>query len=842
MIKKISKLIICLVLSSIPLSSLKAQELSFFYPEEIKNLKSEILTPNQFFGTPMGEHHLQYESVVAYMQYLNSVSPRMLIQFMGKTHQQRPIISVVISSEERLAPYKKSAPNSVMQLSKELYPGRDQFDEDLLINWLGYSVHGNEASGVNSSVITAYLLVASNDSYVENILNNSITVMIPAINPDGVTKYATWVNGNLARAGNNDLNNREFNPPAPSSRSNHYWFDLNRDWLVATQPEGKAVQKLYHNWRPNIVNDYHEQGGTGGTYFAPGVRSKTNPFIPDENWLLTAEVSKWHAKYLDRVGQKWFSQRGYDSFFTGKGAAYPSLFGSLGILYEQINPKGLNRLVKGKEYSLAVATRNQVLLSFSSLNAAQELKGELLDYRKNYRNLVIKQNGIDLAKGYLFKAGSDPSMAAEFMKILEGNKVDYYRNPKDKKGEESYLVPFSQPHLSAALSIFETQTKYIDTTFYDLSTWTVPLAYNIEYSKVVMPSLDGLEPAKVKFIKRSAPAKSEFGYIIPIDDLYSYNLLYYLTSKGVSVKASKKALSLKTAEEQLNLGLGTVLVDCKEQTLKSEAIYELIEEYYQQLSDCNDKVRGFIAKANIQIYPLDEKGYKVVNKAKKEFTTVTTPKIAILIGSGGQYSVSGELWHLLDFKYRVPVTLIDINKIDENTLSPFNVIVATGNLALNSQTTSYLTTWAKKNTLIAIRGGYRLAQKLKHPSISLKKVKLPNQTRRYKPMPGVIVESKIDLKHPLSVGLTKPTLPLFINNDIILQESVATKFTTFANISSKPILSGFVPSSIVELLKDTPYIVSQPRYIYFPFNPNFRAHWAASSRVFMNAIFYRELL
>ncbi|MFA5713129.1 MAG: M14 family zinc carboxypeptidase, partial [Bacteroidales bacterium] len=270
MIKKISRIIICIVLSSTPLLSLQAQELSFFYPDEIQNLESTILSPNQFFGTPMGEHHLQYESVVAYMQYLNSVSPRVLIQLVGKTHQQKPIIAVVISSKERLAPYKKEAPPSLHQLGKELYPGREQFGQEELINWLGYSVHGNEASGVNSSVITAYLLVSSTDSYVENILENSITVIIPAINPDGVNKYATWVNSNLARAGNNDRYSIEFNPPAPSARSNHYWLDLNRDWLVATQPEGKAIQRLYHNWLPNIVNDYHEQGGTGGSYFAPG--------------------------------------------------------------------------------------------------------------------------------------------------------------------------------------------------------------------------------------------------------------------------------------------------------------------------------------------------------------------------------------------------------------------------------------------------------------------------------------------------------------------------------------------------------------------------------------------
>ncbi|MFA5713604.1 MAG: hypothetical protein WC960_05440, partial [Bacteroidales bacterium] len=555
-----------------------------------------------------------------------------------------------------------------------------------------------------------------------------------------------------------------------------------------------------------------------------------------------AKLSKWHAKYLDRVGQSWFSQRGYDSFFTGKGAAYPSLYGSLGILYEQINPRGLNRMVKGREYSLAVATRNQVLCSFSSMSGSIEMKEELMEYRKKYRNIVVENNGIDLSKGYLFKAGSDPSIATEFMQLLEGNHIDYYRNPKDKAGDESYLVPFSQPNLAAALSIFETQTKFSDTTFYDLSTWTVPLAYNIEYYTVTMPPLDGLPNHKVHIIKEQAPKQSNFGYLISVKDLYSYNLLYYLTSNGVEVKAAKKALSLKGDQDRLQLEIGTLFIESKEQKMGSEAIYALLQNYYQELATESDKIRGFVAKGNIKIYPLSQQEYSKLEKSKREFTPITTPKIAILIGKGSQSSAVGELWHLLDHKFRVPVTLLDVAKTDEQTFDRYNVIVTTGNPAFTKEELNRLTNWAKSNTLIAIRGGHRLAQKIKLPSIATKKVELPNETRRYRPMPGIIVESRIDLRHPLSIGLTKATLPLFINNSTILEESVSEKFHPFATLTAKPLLSGFITPQIEELLKGTPYIVSQPGYIYFPFNPNFRAYWAASSRLFLNALFFRELL
>lgn len=140
-------------------------------------------------------------------------------------------------------------------------------DKMPLVNWLGYSVHGNEASGMNASALVAYALAASEDPMVMDMLEKNVIILQPALNPDGSQRYAGWVNANLSLAGVTDPNTREFREPAPSSRTNHYWFDLNRDWLLAQHPESRSRLEIFHQWLPTMLNDYHEHGSFLSTFF-----------------------------------------------------------------------------------------------------------------------------------------------------------------------------------------------------------------------------------------------------------------------------------------------------------------------------------------------------------------------------------------------------------------------------------------------------------------------------------------------------------------------------------------------------------------------------------------------
>ena len=188
------------------------------------------------------------------------------------------------------------------------------------VAWMAYSIHGNEPSGSNAAMLYAYYLASSNSDDVKNQLKNSIILLDPSLNPDGLQRFANWVNSNKNLIPNPDNNDREFSEVWPGGRTNHYWFDLNRDWLPVQLPESKARIKTFTDWLPNIVTDHHEMGTNSTFFFQPGIPSRVNPLIPNFNQELTEKIAKYHSEHLDKIGSLYYSKENYDDFYFGKGS------------------------------------------------------------------------------------------------------------------------------------------------------------------------------------------------------------------------------------------------------------------------------------------------------------------------------------------------------------------------------------------------------------------------------------------------------------------------------------------------------------------------------------------
>lgn len=862
-----------------------ASEFRSFYPEEVGRLNVDIQSPEQFFGAKIGGMHLSYELVSSYMRYLASVSNRVHLRLDGATYEGRPFISLLISASSN---FKNVQPQGVLS---------SQISKDLLVNWLGYSVHGNEASGVNASVVMAYLLAAGEGSYITDILEKSVVVMVPALNPDGVSGYANWANSNISFAVNTDEHNREFKQQAPTSRSNHYWFDLNRDWLFAQHPEIRSVLRLFHEWNPHIVNDFHEHGNVSGTYFSPGIKSSTNPLIDSQNWDLTDKIARYHASYMDRIGTIYFSREGYDSFYTGKGAAYPSLAGSIGILFEQPNPKGLNNFRQGVELNLSDMIRNQVFCSFSSLVAGAELKKEIFSYSER----VKKESKINVAKNpneaYVFSAGNDISLRNEFFNILDAHNINYYKLKENLSGSSSlggtFVVPLDQEYPAIIKTIFETQLDFVDSSFYDLSTWTIPMAFNLEYSKMNVPrnkmeeSTFNANLSTAQIV--SLPEKSEYAYLFSMEDYYSYNFLYYLLGNGVFVKASDRPFSYAVSGQNIDFGTGSIMIPVMSQPFGSDRLYEIICNYFQKHSALDNSFseideRGFVAKGVVKVHALTAGRGVDFDLGSRKFVRVTLPSIAIITGKGTTYSSAGELWHLLDQRFRIPVTLLDHSLISAASLSNYNVIVCTNDFGMDKGAQQELAKWAgaSGNLFIAINAGARFATKSGIAKIDFKSLssgsgvseddgntgdelavgsyiskKNAGRTTFFN---GVILRSVIDESHPLSIGVgsgnsyssssnaslvsgsnaSLVVMPVFKRSNLVAN-NLSSSFSTYSVIAPDPLLSGYLSNSTTTAIANTPYIIAKKGFVFFPDNPYFRAYWLGTSRTFMNALFFREL-
>ncbi|MBY0573014.1 MAG: hypothetical protein K2P84_04990, partial [Undibacterium sp.] len=281
-----------------------------------------ITTPAASFGFALGEWHARPEQLVSYYQRLAKESPRVQVRIIGYTHERRPLLNVIITSPKNQA--------RLAEIEAARGRGESENKDGPLVVYLGYSVHGNEASGANAAPLVAWHLASSQDKSVNEMLDNTVVVIDPMFNPDGVARFASWANsyrGQTLVADGNSLEHRE---AWPSGRGNHYWFDLNRDWLWLAHPESRAHVAAFQQWRPHILADFHEQGTDATYFFQPGVPARTHPLTPQSNQDLTSAIAKFHAKAFDARGEFYFSREGFDDFYYGKGSTYPDVQGSVG--------------------------------------------------------------------------------------------------------------------------------------------------------------------------------------------------------------------------------------------------------------------------------------------------------------------------------------------------------------------------------------------------------------------------------------------------------------------------------------------------------------------------------
>ena len=247
-------------------------------------------------------------------------------------------------------------------------------------------------------MLYAYHLAALQGKEIEETLSKTIVLLDPCYNPDGLNRFANWVNVHKSKNLSADPANREYNEPFPRGRTNHYWFDLNRDWLPSQHPESQGRIKNFHEWYPNVLTDHHEMGTNSTYFFQPGIPSRTNPNTPEENQELTKKIANFHAKALDKIGSLYYSEESFDDFYYGKGSTYPDANGCIGILFEQASSRGhLQESINGL-VSFPFTIRNQLTTSLSTLEADQILRKDLLDYQRRFY-----QSGIATAKNQHLK-------------------------------------------------------------------------------------------------------------------------------------------------------------------------------------------------------------------------------------------------------------------------------------------------------------------------------------------------------------------------------------------------------------------------------------------------------
>ena len=834
-------------------TSLK-KDISFYLPNE--QFDKNVPTPESILGYQVGEWHVRHDQLVSYYKALAAASDRVSVKTIGFSHQHRELLHVTITHPNRHQDLEK-----LKQQRSRYFNGDENNDSNsqsapLIVN-LNYSVHGDESSGSNASMLVAYYLAASNSKQVQTYLNDMVIIIDPSLNPDGLSRFALWANQHKGKNINKDPNNREHIQGWIRGRVNQYWFDLNRDWLLLQHPESQARIAEYQQWRPHVLTDHHEMGTNSSFFFQPGIPSRKNPLTPDKNVTLTKELATYHAKAFDEANKLYFTEEAFDDFYAGKGSTYPDLHGSIGILFEQASSRGhIQESING-DLDFPTTVKHQVMSTFStlegSLNNADKLKGFQDEFKDSVKKLVKSAN----YDGYLLTETHDKTRLNKLLSLLKQHNINAYPLREDTKlndklvsKTDSVFIPLNQPQVRLIQSVFSTQTSFNDNTFYDVSSWNLAYAFNIEFEKVKSARKLKLEKAAWNQPLQNMNTNTETpdnAYSIAIDwhDFNAPALVYHLLNDGVKVRSALKTFSadaqVKGKFQNKQFAAGTMLIHAGIQT----------QDWQQKLADALIKfpVPTYAIKSGLTASGID--------LGSRLMMPVTLPKVLLVGGPGTNLYEVGETWYLLDSHVGFSPTIVEKSRLPYVDMTEYTHVVLTdGSYSKKDESLAAdLKEFAKQGGIIwgQKRAALWLAQQ------SLLRVDTISQSEMFKRfnaeelvfsdkealggkqrVAGAFFEAKLDLSHPLTFGLSNETIPLFKNRtDLMLETKVP--FSSVASYTETPLLSGYADNTNVEKIAGASGLVSQTMgrgvVIGMTDNPNFRAIMYGSSRLFVNSLF-----
>jgi len=827
--------------------------LDYYLPDGVK-YDSKIPTPKSVLGSEVGEWHVRHDQLVNYMYAVAEASDRVTISEYARSHESRPLLMLTITSPENHKNIEKLKREHVQLTDASVSGDLDISDMPAVIT-LSYSVHGNEPSGSNSSLVTVYHLAAAQGNEIENVLKNTIILIDPSINPDGLSRFAQWANQHKSL--NNlvtDPASREYNEVWPGGRTNHYWFDLNRDWLLVQHPESKGRIAKFHEWKPNILTDHHEMGTNSTFFFQPGIPSRTHPLTPERNQRLTASIAEYHAEELDKIQSLYYSQESFDDFYYGKGSTYPDVNGSIGILFEQASSRGhaqesIHGIVK-----FPFTIRNQFTAALSTIKATQAMREELLGHMRQFYQEKAEAAKASSIKAYVFGEEADQARTFHLAEMLNRHQINIYEldkdissNGKNFKAGKAFVVPTNQQQYQLITAVFERRTEFTDSLFYDVSAWTMPYAFNLPFaelgSREYKSDLQGAKfDGKMKPNGAIIGGKSNYAYVFEWDEYYAPKAVYKLLSNGVRAKVASQPFTSVTSQGTMDFDYGTIMVPMGVQDDQANT-HKLIQE---------------VAKENgIKVYSvstgLTPKG---MDLGSNNFENLIEPKVAMIGGSGTNSYEIGEAWHLLDQRYHMPLSIVQQDDIRGSRLDRYNVLVISGYGYgdLSTSTVDEIKRWVRNGgTLIAYKYGISWAKQQGLANVEYVESESSNGEKETLPyvnqsndsgagvIGGAIFNTKIDLTHPMGYGFNNEELTVFRNSTQFLQKG-KNPYSTPVVYTSSPLASGYVSDENVEKMKNSAAVVisryGSGKVITMTDNPNFRAFWYGTNKLFANAIFF----
>lgn len=836
------KVIPLLITFAALVNSVAAQvDMSYYLPDSL-SYNPAIPTPKSIIGHEVGEWHVSHDKLVQYMRALDQASDRITLEVIGQSHEARPLLLLTITSPSNHSNIE-SIRTQHLRLSDPANSGSLDIKNMPAVLYMGHSIHGNEPSGSNAAMLTAYFLAAAQGKTIEAYLSNTVILLDPSFNPDGLQRFSSWVNSRRSNVISTDPADIEHNEAWPGGRTNHYWFDLNRDWLVAQQPESQGRVKKFHAWKPNVLTDHHEMGTNATFFFQPGVPSRVHPLTPSKNQELTRLIGNFHARALDSIGSLYYTQEGFDDFYYGKGSTFPDVQGAIGILFEQASSRGHAQESVNGVLRFPFTIRNQFVTALSTLAAVQAMRVELLAYQRDFFKSAVNQAAKDPVKAIVF-GSNDPVRATLLAEMIGRHSIDIQKltnqTVNGKKYHMAFGVSLNQSQYTLLKSMFEKRTQFTDSLFYDISSWTLPLAFGVDYEEL-RTTVSGEKVTDFKIPSgKLIGGESQYAYVFESAGYYAPRAINRLLQHNIRVKVATEPFFHSSGKK---FERGSVMVPVAGQEKSAVSITYLIQQTLK-----HDGIDVYAFNTGLD--------YQGVSLGSNSFNVIRKPEIALLVGDGVNSNDAGELWHLLDHRYQIPVTLLSVDAVTRGSLSKYNTLIfPPGSYnAINDSGKEKLKSWVQNGGVII--GFENALQWLQAAGIGKFEMKSSESTdkqtaprpyasldeyRGAQESPGAIFEASADLTHPLLYGYDRNTLPIFKANNIFMEKS-KNPYANPLTFGNAPLLSGYISKQNYTQVKNSSVAgvsaLGSGRVIGFTDNLCFRAFWLGTNKLLTNAIFY----
>ncbi len=861
-------------------------ENEYFWPGA--NYDPAIPTVKDVLGYSSGERITTHSDMLRYMNALMEASPaKMRMMQYGQSWEGRDLVYFAISSEDNIASLETF--KAGMQALSDPRVTSDA-EATRLINdmpastWLAYSIHGNEISSTDAAMMTAYhLLAARGDDRVPDILSNSVVFLNPLQNPDGRDRFIHRFRTAKGLVADSDPASAEHNEPWPSGRTNHYLFDMNRDYIVLTQPETQGHVKALQEWYPLVFVDLHEMGGNSTYYFAPEA-IPFNPHLAKNQRDSLFLFGKTNAKWFDKFGFDYFTRDVYDAFYPGYGASWPAYYGAISMTYEQASSRGLvYRRYDGTELPFAQTVRQHFITSMGTAETTATNRQALLQNFFDYQKTAIAEGRADREnRSYIFPATRDKAANRKLASLLAEQGIEVGQATADFRacgteyGAGAFVVDAAQPRKRMIRTLLDPQVdmeadfvaeqerrraKNIDHDIYDVTAWSLPVMFNVDMNicgRAVDVASNPVEQDRIGSGSINTSAAS-VAYLVPWGDMAAGRFLS---------SALQNDLDVKIIDEDFTLGG------------RSYSAGTLILDVSRNPENVGDTVASLSRATGAEVVGIDDSWVDAgMDLGSRAVNRLPAPKVAMLWDEPTSQYAAGNTRFVIEQQIGYPVTVVRTPDFGRLRLDRYQVLIMPSSFGSYARTlgdsgAKKLDAWVRdggvligtgtalryladdKVNLLSIRRENQVKENVSDDEAkgntvdgtlftSLEDMKNAIEPANERPdsVPGAFASASVDKDHWLASGVSEDLNVLIRGSDIY----TPSKLNTGTNVAwfkgaDELVASGLLWEENRKQLAFKPFVVVEDRgngmVIGFTQDPTVRAYLDGLNLIFTNAIFH----